>query len=87
MKKILVAGLIAIGCLTMTTAPSMAQSAGVIISERGHYPHGDRFERRYDRGYYRHERARHFRGERCRTNVVKYRHHGRLIVEKRTICR
>jgi hypothetical protein len=87
MKKIIVAGLIAIGCMTMTAAPSMAQGGPIIISERGHHSERDRFERRHHREMRRHERVRHFRGERCRTKVVKYRHHGRLIVEKRTFCR
>lgn len=91
MEKFIVAGLMAIGCLTMTAAPSMAQS--VIISERG--VHVDRYERHHDRRYYRHhdrrywghERVRHFRGERCRTTKMKYRHHGRWVIEKRTVCR
>ncbi|MBB4954100.1 hypothetical protein H4S14_002162 [Agrobacterium vitis] len=84
MKKFLVAGLIALGCITATAAPSMAQSSMVVISDRGHYP--DRFERHHDRRFYRHERVRHYR-DHCRTKTIKYRHHGRLIVEKRTVCR
>ncbi|THF52161.1 hypothetical protein [Allorhizobium terrae] len=89
MKKIIVAGLIAIGCLTATAAPSLAQSATVVISDRGYYPHRhhDRFERYHDRRFYGRERVRHFRGERCRTSTVKFRHHGRWVVERRTVCR
>lgn len=91
MKKIIVAGLIAIGCITATAAPSMAQGAMVVISDRGYHSdryerRHDRFERYHDRRFYGRERVRHFRGERCRTSTVKFRHHGRWVVEKRTVC-
>jgi hypothetical protein len=81
MKKFLVAGLIAIGCITMTAAPSMAQG-GPMMYERGY--HSDRY---YGRSEYRHHPHRFDRRERCRTRTVKYRHHGHWVIEKRTICR
>jgi hypothetical protein len=82
MKKFLVAGLIALGCITMTAAPSMAQDYPMTRSDRGY--HQDRYD---GRGEYRHHPRRFDRRERCRTRTIKYRHHGHWVIEKRTFCR
>lgn len=79
MKRLLVAFFIGLASLTATASPSMADSVTVTIGDNHHDGWNRHHRSDWRRHHYRHR-------PRCRTKVVRYRHHHRWVVKRTRVC-
>lgn len=99
MKSVLIAAMLAVAAVPVTTLPSQAQSASITIQT------GDGYYRPYHRHYYRHDNGlhrgwhvgrhrgwdrHHYRYRQayrdCWTETVRYYQYGRLVIREQRVC-